>query len=48
MVTFATSSLGENKTKLKKVIHTDFGFTIFTISAFVCYLEDFIPMMKID
>ena len=44
MVTFPTSSLGENKTKLKK--NNPHGLC--TISAFVCYLENFIPMMKIE
>ena len=44
MVTFAISSLGENKTKVKK--KNSYGLC--TVSAFVYYLEDFVPIRKIS
>ena len=43
MVTFPISSLSENKTKLKKN-----SYRRCTISAFVCFLEDFVPIRKIS
>ena len=45
MVTFPISSLGENKTKLKKKKNS---YGLCTVSAFVYYLEDFVPIRKIS
>ena len=43
MDTFPISSLRENKIKLKK---NSYGCC--TISAFVCFLEDFVPIRRIS
>ena len=43
MVTIPISSLGENKTKLEKN-----SYGLCTVSAFVYYLEDFVPIRKIS
>ena len=43
IVTIPISSLGENKTKLKKN-----SYGLCTVSAFVYYLEDFVPIRKIS